>query len=229
MVLFVENGVGIILAYGDVRMRNIIYIGELSEGKVYYDMKKDIALICHNMEKSDFKIVFLGLLSIIFSVLTFFGVRILRYFFAYEYFILGVYSVDLMFFLSILWIVECFLFIYGMEKALYDDICCTQAKMCSDKFLKKAIKSNKFYAHRLAHLNKIYTAIFVIFVIILGFSPGMILWIMYYHTLGTPVDNEIIAFTVLGIMPAMSIYVSLQNNPYRWLKAVERSKMKKYK
>lgn len=234
------NGTGIILLYGKFLegnsgmcfFRKIIYIGE-SEGKaVYFDTKlnhpvmatKSLLLSTEN-SRNNGKIIILALF-ILFSLT---GVTQL---FPNMQFLIGHYSFRTIIYFIIIWLLECFVLVALVERALYKNV--NAVKLADRNNFKNAIDGNliwnSFNNKKVTANKKIFAWCFTIFIVLIGFlAPVLILTITLFNMFGKPIGSEIITLSLAGVVTGVSVILIWQNNLIRWFQVVEKYQARKIK
>ena len=105
------------------------------------------------------------------------------------------------------------------------------AKPTSKENYRRAVNSNLFWNNfsdkKVTPGKKVFAWLFTVFVTVMGLSsPILVISLLVYKMLGTPIGSEIIALSFIGILPAVAALLLWQNNMIRWFKAVERYRTK---
>ena len=59
-------------------------------------------------------------------------------------------------------------------------------------------------------------------------GPILVISILVFNMIGTPIGSEIITLSFMGILPAAAVLLLWQNNMVRWFMAVERYRKNRY-
>ena len=77
--------------------------------------------------------------------------------------------------------------------------------------------------------KKIFAWIFTVFMALMGLiGPILVISILVFNMIGTPIGSEIITLSFMGILPAAAVLLLWQNNMVRWFMAVERYRKNRY-
>ncbi|AIX04799.1 hypothetical protein POF63_05460 [Streptococcus agalactiae] len=206
-------------------LRKKIYIGETSNGVIYYNTKTGEILSANksnllNTEKSEQLNKFIPYLIVLF--LSFGGLGITSFSF-------GEYNKTILMILIVLWVLEFIGMVILLEQALYKYV--KHAVSSTKKEFQIAANENLFWNNfgdkRVTRGKKIWAWIITTIVTLCGFSPIMISKIIN-NLIGTNIKSEIVGFSMIGIMPAIMVIFIFQNNPIRFFKAVEEVRSNKY-
>lgn len=206
-------------------LRKKIYIGETSNGVIYYNTKTGEILSANksnllNTEKSEQLNKFIPYLIVLF--LSFGGLEITSFSF-------GEYNKTILMILIVLWVLEFIGMVILLEQALYKYV--KHAVSSTKKEFQIAANENLFWNNfgdkRVTRGKKIWAWIITTIVTLCGFSPIMISKIIN-NLIGTNIKSEIVGFSMIGIMPAIMVIFIFQNNPIRFFKAVEEVRSNKY-
>ena len=114
----------------------------------------------------------------------------------------GVYGYGTLVYFLIVWSLEGTLLLVIVERALYKNV--TLGK-------------------------KIFAWIFTVFMALMGLiGPILVISILVFNMIGTPIGSEIITLSFMGILPAAAVLLLWQNNMVRWFMAVERYRKNRY-
>ncbi|HFI1051276.1 TPA: hypothetical protein ACGPFA_001027 [Streptococcus agalactiae] len=206
-------------------LRKKIYIGETSNGVIYYNTKTGEILSANksnllSTEKSEQLNKFIPYLIVLF--LSFGGLGITSFSF-------GEYNKTILMILIVLWVLEFIGMVILLEQALYKYV--KHAVSSTKKEFQIAANENLFWNNfgdkRVTRGKKIWAWIITTIVTLCGFSPIMISKIIN-NLIGTNIKSEIVGFSMIGIMPAIMVIFIFQNNPIRFFKAVEEVRSNKY-
>ncbi|HGD2590764.1 TPA: hypothetical protein ACIN4D_000554 [Streptococcus agalactiae] len=206
-------------------LRKKIYIGETSNGVIYYNTKTGEILSANksnllNTEKSEQLNKFIPYLIVLF--LSFGGLGITSFSF-------GEYNKTILMILIVLWVLEFIGMVILLEQALYKYV--KHAVSSTKKEFQIAANENLFWNNFgdkiVTRGKKIWAWIITTIVTLCGFSPIMISKIIN-NLIGTNIKSEIVGFSMIGIMPAIMVIFIFQNNPIRFFKAVEEVRSNKY-
>ncbi|EPU21743.1 hypothetical protein SAG0135_04130 [Streptococcus agalactiae LMG 14609] len=206
-------------------LRKKIYIGETSQGVIYYDTQTGEILAANksnllNTEKSEQLNKLIPYLIVLF--LSFGSLGITSFSF-------GEYNKTILMILIVLWVLELIGMVMLLEQALYKYVKHTVSS--TKKEFKIAADGNlmwnNFGDKRVTRGKKIWAWIITTIVTLCGFSPIMISKIIN-NLIGTNIKSEIVGFSMIGIMPAIMVIFIFQNNPIRFFKAVEEVRSNKY-
>ncbi|CFQ79711.1 TPA: hypothetical protein ACIKR3_000558 [Streptococcus agalactiae] len=198
-----------------------IYIGETSQGVIYYDTQTGEILAANksnllNTEKSGQLNKLIPYLIVLF--LSFGGLGITSFSF-------GEYNKTIL----MIRVLEFIGMVILLEQALYKYV--KHAVSSTKKEFQIAASGNLFWNNfgdkRVTRGKKIWAWIITTIVTLCGFSPIMISKIIN-NLIGTNIKSEIVGFSMIGIMPAIMVIFIFQNNPIRFFKAVEEVRSNKY-
>ena len=215
----------------DRRMfRKIIYIGEFDNQAIYFDIEKQVPLAASkssllNTQKSKYSwkyiiciILILSLIRImcrIFPVLDPFHVK---------------YSVATIVYLIIVWVGVGVGFPIIMEKILYKNIksVTPTTKQAFREALYGNIIWNNFSNKKITKSKKLWA--WIVTLCILFFSiASLIVAAIVFNMIGKTIGSEIIAISLLGLLPGLSVFLIWQNNIIRWMRIVENYQKRKIK
>ncbi|MCK1162025.1 hypothetical protein MX022_08065 [Streptococcus uberis] len=206
-------------------LRKKIYIGETSRGVIYYDTQTGEILAANksnllNTEKSGQLNKLIPYLIVLF--LSFGGLGITSFSF-------GEYNKTILIILIVLWVLEFIGMVILLEQTLYKYVKLVVSS--TKKEFQIAANGNLFWNNfgdkKITLGKKIWAWIMTTIVVMSGFSPIMIA-LMITNSIGKSIKSEIIGFSMIGIMPAIMVILIFQNNPIRFLKAVEEVRSNKY-
>ena len=140
-------------------------------------------------------------------------------------FFTGVYSYETLMYFLLIWLLEAILLLVIVERALYKNVALAQPT--SKENFRRAVDSNLFWNNfsdkKVTLGKKIFAWIFTVFMALMGLiGPILVISILVFNMIGTPIGSEIITLSFMGILPAVAVLLLWQNNMVRWLKAVER-------
>ncbi|HEM9623297.1 hypothetical protein U5S90_09230 [Streptococcus agalactiae] len=202
-----------------------IYIGETSQGVIYYDTQTGEILAANksnllNTEKSGQLNKFIPYLIVLF--LSFGSLGITSFSF-------GEYNKTILMILIVLWVLEFIGMVILLEQALYKYVKHTVSS--TKKEFKIAADGNlmwnNFGDKRVTRGKKIWAWIITTIVTLCGFSPILIINIII-NSMGKSIRSEIVMFSLIGLMPAVMVIGVFQNNPIRFFKAVEEVRNNNY-
>lgn len=215
----------------DRRMfRKIIYIGEFNNQAIYFDTEEQVPLAAAkssllNTQKSKYSwkysiciILILSLIRImcrIFPVLDPFHVK---------------YSVATIVYLIIVWVGVGVGFPIIMEKILYKNIksVIPTTKQAFREALYGNIIWNNFSNKKITKSKKLWA--WIVTLCILFFSiASLIVAAIVFNMIGKTIGSEIIAISLLGLLPGLSVFLIWQNNIIRWMSIVENYQKRKIK
>ncbi|HEM9616328.1 hypothetical protein SUC37_02580 [Streptococcus agalactiae] len=206
-------------------LRKKIYIGETSQGVIYYDTQTGEILAANksnllNTEKSGQLNKFIPYLIVLF--LSFGSLGITSFSF-------GEYNKTILMILIVLWVLEFIGMVILLEQALYKYVKHTVSS--TKKEFKIAADGNlmwnNFGDKRVTRGKKIWAWIITTIVTLCGFSPILIINIII-NSMGKSIRSEIVMFSLIGLMPAVMVIGVFQNNPIRFFKAVEEVRNNNY-
>lgn len=214
-------------------LRRIIYIGESDGQAIYLDVKNPTVPLAApksnllNTEASSHNRKYIIL--ILFFLFAFGGVMQL---FPATSFFKNRYSYGTAIYFIIVWLIECIGILALIEHALYKNVKFVQPT--SKENFRQAVNNNLFWNNfsdkKITLGKKIFSWIFTLFMLVMGLmGPVMVMAILIFNMLGTPIGSEIIILSFIGVLTAVSIFLVWQNNMIRWFKAIEKCKNKKYK
>ncbi|AKI57440.1 hypothetical protein ACFKI6_05665 [Streptococcus agalactiae] len=207
-------------------LRKKIYIGETSNGVIYYNTKTGEILLSANKskllntEESGQLNKFIPYLIGLFMLFGSLGITSFSF---------GEYNYTILMLLIILWVMEFLGMVILLERALYKDV--NHMVKASKKEFKIAADGNlmwnNFSDKKVTIKKKIISWFMVFLVGICGFSPILIINIII-NSMGKSIRSEIVMFSLIGLMPAVMVIGIFQNNPIRFFKAVEEVRSNKY-
>lgn len=211
--------------------RRIIYIGESEGQAIYLDVKNPtipLAADKSNLldtEKSRKNRKYI--IMILFFLFTFMGVMQL---FPATSFFTKTYSYGTIIYFISVWLIECIIFGVLIEYALYKNV--KSAQPTSKKHFRRAVESNLFWNNfsnkKITFGKKMFAWCLTLIMSVMGIiGPVMVIAILIFNMIGTPIGSEIVVLSFMGGMTAISILLVWQNNMIRWFKAVENFKNKK--
>lgn len=134
----------------------------------------------------------------------------------------GIYNKTILGILVLLWILEFLGMLILVEQALYKHVKIGEITT-KKEFLIAANGNliwNNFGDKKITIGKKIYIWIITSIIGASGFLPILIINIVV-HSFGSPIKSEIVMYSLMGIMPAVMVIGIFQNNPIRFIKAVE--------
>lgn len=141
----------------------------------------------------------------------------------------GEYNKTILIILIVLWVLEFIGMVILLEQTLYKYVKLVVSS--TKKEFQIAANGNLFWNNfgdkKITLGKKIWAWIMTTIVVMSGFSPIMIA-LMITNSIGKSIKSEIIGFSMIGIMPAIMVILIFQNNPIRFLKAVEEVRSNKY-
>ena len=140
-------------------------------------------------------------------------------------FFTGVYSYGTLIYFLLIWLLEAILLLVIVERALYKNV--VLAQPTSKENFRRAVNSNLFWNNfsdkKVTLGKKLFAWFFTVFMAVMGLvGPILVISILVFNMIGTPIGSEIITLNFMGILPAVAVLLLWQNNMVRWLKAVER-------
>ncbi|HEO1986315.1 TPA: hypothetical protein VAM89_002025 [Streptococcus agalactiae] len=202
-----------------------MYIGETSQGVIYYDTQTGEILAANksnllNTEKSGQLNKLIPYLIVLF--LSFGSLGITSFSF-------GEYNKTILMILIVLWVLEFIGMVILLEQALYKYV--KHAVSSTKKEFKIAADGNlmwnNFGDKRVTRGKKIWAWIITTIVTLCGFSPILIINIII-NSMGKSIRSEIVMFSLIGLMPAVMVIGVFQNNSIRFFKAVEEVRNNNY-
>lgn len=206
-------------------LRKKIYIGETSNGVIYYNTQTGEILAANksnllNTEKSGQLNKLIPYLIVLF--LSFGSLGITSFSF-------GEYNKTILMILIVLWVLEFIGMVILLEQALYKYV--KHAVSSTKKEFKIAADGNlmwnNFGDKRVTRGKKIWAWIITTIVTLCGFSPILIINIII-NSMGKSIRSEIVMFSLIGLMPAVMVIGVFQNNSIRFFKAVEEVRNNNY-
>lgn len=140
-------------------------------------------------------------------------------------FFTGVYSYGTLIYFLLTWLLEAILLLVIVERALYKNVALAQPT--SKENFRRAVNSNLFWNNfsdkKVTLGKKIFAWIFTVFMALMGLiGPILVISILVFNMIGTPIGSEIITLSFMGIIAAVAVLLLWQNNMVRWFMAVER-------
>lgn len=137
----------------------------------------------------------------------------------------GVYGYGTLIYFLLIWLLEVILLLVIVERALYKNV--SLAQPTSKENFRRAVNSNLFWNNfsdkKVTLGKKLFAWVFTVFMALMGLiGPILVISILVFNMIGTPIGSEIITLSFMGILPAVAVLLLWQNNMVRWLKAVER-------
>jgi hypothetical protein len=210
--------------------RKVIYIGE-SDGQAIYVNVEDprVPLAAPKSRILNTDAAHENRKHIIVLIVTLLAFSGIMQFFPATRFFTGAYSFGTLLYFLTIWSTEACLLLVVVERALYKNV--ALAKPTSKENYRRAVNSNLFWNNfsdkKVTPGKKVFAWLFTVFVTVMGLSsPILVISLLVYKMLGTPIGSEIIALSFIGILPAVAALLLWQNNMIRWFKAVERYRTK---
>ena len=152
-------------------------------------------------------------------------------FFPETRFFTGTYSYGTLIYFLLTWLLEAILLLVVVERALYKNV--SLAQPTSKENFRRAVNSNLFWSNfsdkKITLGKKIFAWIFTVFMALMGLiGPILVISILVFNMIGTPIGSEIITLSFMGILPAAAVLLLWQNNMVRWFMAVERYRKNRY-
>ncbi|MDT2749039.1 hypothetical protein P7H30_04680 [Streptococcus parauberis] len=199
-------------------LRKKIYIGETNKGVVYYNTRTGEILSSEkskliNTEKAGNYNKYIPLIISLLILFGSLGITAISF---------GIYNKTILGILVLLWILEFLGMLILVEQALYKHVKIGEITT-KKEFLIAANGNliwNNFGDKKITIGKKIYIWIITSIIGASGFLPILIINIVV-HSFGSPIKSEIVMYSLMGIMPAVMVIGIFQNNPIRFIKAVE--------
>lgn len=199
-------------------LRKKIYIGETNKGVVYYNTRTGEILSSEkskliNTEKAGNYNKYIPLIISLLILFGSLGITAISF---------GIYNKTILGILVLLWILEFLGMLILVEQALYKHVKIGEITT-KKEFLIAANGNliwNNFGDKKITIGKKIYIWIITSIIGAIGFLPILIINIVV-HSFGSPIKSEIVMYSLMGIMPAVMVIGIFQNNPIRFIKAVE--------
>ena len=152
-------------------------------------------------------------------------------FFPETRFFTGTYSYGTLIYFLLIWLLEVILLLVIVERALYKNV--SLAQPTSKENFRRAVNSNLFWSNfsdkKITLGKKLFAWIFTVFMALMGLiGPILVISILVFNMIGTPIGSEIITLSFMGILPAVAVLLLWQNNMVRWFMAVERYRKNRY-
>mgnify|MGYP000076811186 FL=1 len=146
-------------------------------------------------------------------------------FFPETRFFTGTYSYGTLIYFLLIWLLEVILLLVIVERALYKNV--SLAQPTSKENFRRAVNSNLFWSNfsdkKITLGKKLFAWIFTVFMALMGLiGPILVISILVFNMIGTPIGSEIITLSFMGVLPAVAVLLLWQNNMVRWFMAVER-------
>ncbi len=199
-------------------LRKKIYIGETNKGVVYYNTRTGEILSSEkskliNTEKAGNYNKYIPLIISLLILFGSLGITAISF---------GIYNKTILGILVLLWILEFLGMLILVEQALYKHVKIGEITT-KKEFLIAANGNliwNNFGDKKITIGKKIYIWIITSIIGASGFLPILIINIVV-HSFGSPIKSENVMYSLMGIMPAVMVIGIFQNNPIRFIKAVE--------
>ncbi|MBC6310736.1 hypothetical protein HCJ66_14440 [Listeria sp. FSL L7-1582] len=212
-------------------MRKIIYIGEADGYIIYFDTKKKYLLKSKksrwlNNEKTRNNSKY-----IIFVLATLLLISSLVAFFAKDQLFSGKYTSGILIVLSIIWTFEFLFLTIVTHRVLYRNV--KKAEPATKRELGKAIRNNNiwnmFNNKKVTFMKKVFAWILTLVVVCatIGFIISLYLANEQGYFIGFPVGSEIIALSLFGVLPFLTVFLIWENNLIRWFAVVGKYQNKK--
>ena len=143
----------------------------------------------------------------------------------------GVYGYGILVYFLIVWFLEGSLLLVIVERAFYKNV--KLAQPTSKENFRRAVDTNLIWGNfgdkKVTLGKKIVAWVFTVSMALMGLiSPILVISILVFNMIGTPIGSEIIILSFIGIMTAVGVLVLWQNNMVRWFMAVERYRKNRY-
>lgn len=143
----------------------------------------------------------------------------------------GVYGYGTLIYFLTVWLLEGSLLLVIVERALYKNV--KLAQPTSKEDFRRAVDTNLIWGNfgdkKVTLGKKIFAWIFTVFMALMGLiGPILVISILVFNMIGTPIGSEIITLSFMGILPAAAVLLLWQNNMVRWFMAVERYRKNRY-
>lgn len=140
------------------------------------------------------------------------------------------YSVATIVYLIIVWVGVGVGFPIMMEKVLYKNIksVTPTTKQAFREALYGNIIWNNFSNKKITKCKKLWAWIVTLCIVFFSIA-SLIVGAIVFNMIGKTIGSEIIAISLLGLLPGLSVFLIWQNNIIRWMRIVENYQKRKIK